>query len=99
MSRFIEEQHFAFKIVLFLYGVHLTVRERVKDVTLLEGVFTEDETKKFRTSVENKVKGYLESYCMLYLQQLIYFNSNGKYANSMTDRLFKTRLDLTQLPL
>ncbi len=47
MSRFIEEQHFAFKIVLFLYGAHLTVREKVKDVTLLEGVFTDDETKKF----------------------------------------------------
>jgi hypothetical protein len=98
MGRFIEEQQFAFKLVLMLYAEHLTVRLRLSDETLFEEIYTADDTKRFRIAVEGRIKIYLENYCRLYLQQLIEFNSNGKYANSMTERLFRTQLDLAQFP-
>jgi hypothetical protein len=44
--------------------------------------------------VKNKILMHLENYCILYFKQLIDFNSNGKYANSMTEKLLESRVEL-----
>jgi hypothetical protein len=59
VDRFLKEQHFAFKIALFLYGEHLALARHLQTVTLDEAYYSAEDSKRFRAAVETKARIYL----------------------------------------
>lgn len=66
LKRFVSDQHMGFKAVLVLYAEYLALQERLKGIKLEEPLFSEEDSKRFRVSVETKVRICLEAYCAMY---------------------------------
>jgi hypothetical protein len=66
LEQFVSDQHVGFKIVLVLYAEYLALQEKLKEVKLEAPMFSEEDSKRFRGSVESRVRICLEAYFAMY---------------------------------